>query len=174
VLSKDAATIVADRDGKELSHIWIKVNEKQILHDLYVANVARKLVKEEEEKSLVLDYMVPECGLKKGGKLKKGIYYPDLLFAVKGPTQQNRFCFEADCGTISKADFLGKINYFNDTILVVTRTESRLELLLRYLKVERITKLVCLTIFREFMPTALSECTWRTNLSDNLVSLALP
>jgi hypothetical protein len=68
-----------------------------------------------------------------------------------------------DCGTISRSDFLGKIAYFRDTILIVTRTLKRLELLLAYLKEEGISKPVYFVTYKELINSTFLSCKWRKN-----------
>lgn len=175
-LTSHSASIVANDQGIELSNVWVNPNVKNIKHDLYVAGAAKKIYRESEELKLYkLTFLQFEYGLRRIEKLRKGVYLPDIIFAIQGLDNKHilDFNLEVDCGTISRKDFLGKIKYFRDTPLVIINTQKRLSLLKSYLKAARIAKHVYLTTFEEFFYTALPECNWHTNFSENPIKLTL-
>jgi hypothetical protein len=172
-LTKKAAPIVAAKYGMDLSEIWVHFNEYTLEHDLLASGCAKKIIREADEKKLFdLSYLILECSLKKD-KLKKGGYYPDVLFGIKGAERDNMFNLEIDCGTISRKDFIGKISYFQDSVLVVTKTWKRLELLLWYLQVEQVSRPVYLTQFKNFLSKDLLTCMWHSNISKKTVSIEI-
>lgn len=163
-LARKAAPIVAARYGWEISHIWVNFNANTVEHDLIAAGCGRKIIMEAGKKKLFeLSFIVPECGLKSGNRLKKGVYYPDLLFGIKGAAGTKTFSLEVDCGSISRRDFLGKINYFEGTPVVVTKTWKRLHLLLWYLQSEKIARPVYLTTVGNFIKSGFISCEWQSN-----------
>jgi len=171
-LLPQAAPIVASLYGMEVSYIPTNYNANTLQHDLFAAGCHRKIRKDAEDKKLYkLSYVIPECGLKKGSKLKRGVYFPDLLFAIKNGERTDTVYLEVDCGNISRLVFAGKMNYFSGTILVVTQTATRLALLLRYLAADGITKPVYLTTLKSFFAADLPACKWDTNFSKEKVSL---
>ncbi|MBI5847223.1 MAG: hypothetical protein HZB31_04620 [Nitrospirae bacterium] len=164
-LTKKAAPIVASHYGMELSNIWVNYSEKTIEHDLYTSGCAKKIIKEAEEKKMFkLNALVLECGLK-NGKLKKGVYFPDILFGIDGPGRLNIFYLEMDCGTVCRRDFIGKINYFKDRVLVITKTLARIDLLMWYLRAEKISGPVFFSTYKNFSDNSFLTCTWYSNSS---------
>ena len=173
-LTDAGAALVAEKFGIEPTNIWVNFKEENALHDLRVSNAARKIIKESEELELFdLTSLELECCLRKGGRNKKGIFYPDIRFGVQRAEVPTIFQLEIDCGTVSRRDFLGKIDCFEAPILVVTSTETRLNLLMRYLSDEQIAKPVFLTLFEAFYRDTLPDCLWQTNVSKNQVKLLL-
>jgi hypothetical protein len=173
-LTKDAAPIVAGQFGVELTSVWASFNDKHIDHDLHVAGIARRLVRESEEKHLYeLLFLVLECELRRRRKVFKGIYFPDLTFGLQGTGSKKSFDLEVDFGTVTRNDFLGKIRYFEKNILVVTSNEKRLDLLLWYVKDACISKPVYLTTLKEFYDNTLITCSWATSFTNAPISLSI-
>lgn len=172
-LTRKAASIAASHYGMELSNIWVNYSEKTIEHDLYTSGCAKKIIKEAQEKKLAkLNNLVLECGLK-NGRLKKGVYYPDILFGIDGPGRLNIFNLEMDCGTVCRRDFIGKIKYFNDRILVITKTVARIDLLLWYIRAEKISKQVYFSTYKNFSANSFLTCMWYSNFSKEPVTIKI-
>jgi DNA-binding MarR family transcriptional regulator len=173
-LTKKAAPIVAAEHGMDLANVWSTFNDNNLEHDLYVSLVAKKILKEAEEKKLYeLAYLELECALKASQKVQKGSYFPDLLAGIVGPSMTNAFDLEIDCGSVSRKDFMGKVGYFENKILVVTKTWQRLNLLRWYLQADDVGKTVYLIVLKEFFSEPLLECKWYTNVSEEPTMLSL-
>ncbi len=174
-LTKDAAPIVAGQFGVELTSVWASFNDKHIDHDLHVAGIARRLVRESEEKHLYeLLSLVLECELRRRSRASKGVYFPDLTFGLLNASERRiSFDLEVDFGTVTRNDFLGKIRYVEKNILVVTSNEKRLDLLLWYVKNACISKPVYLTTLKEFYDNTLITCSWATSFTNAPISLSI-
>jgi hypothetical protein len=172
-LTKKGAPIVAAKYGMDITDIWVNFNNKTLEHDLIAAGCAKKIFKEAVEKNLFhLAHLIPECGLKTE-KLKKGVFYPDVFIGIRGAEKISAFDLEVDCGSISRKDFMGKINYFRDGILVVTKTSERLDLLLWYLRAGKVTKPVHLTTVKNFHSTDFLSCQWHSNISESPITIKI-
>lgn len=174
VLAPNAAPLVSSRYGIELTNISVNYTQKKLEHDLLIATVARILIRgQEKEKLYKLSCLLLECCLKREKKPERGDYFPDLLFEIEGPGGKTVvFSFEGDCGTVSRKDFLGKVNFFSGTILILTKTSERLDLLMWYLEYEKIRKPVYLGLFRDlFNKSNILDCKWRTPFSDAPVTM---
>lgn len=174
VLHKNAASIVAENLGIELGMVWVNQNLKNIRHDLFVSSIARRIVNEASKKKLyTLEFIEFEHGMRKNGQLKKGVYLADILCKIRGKYNTRAFNIEVDCGTVCKRDFLGKMRFFKDTILVMTSTQGRLKLLIRYLKTAGLGKSIYLTTFKSFFDNSLAARIWHKPSSDDLCELYL-
>lgn len=173
-LSPKGAQFVASRTSWPLEGIWINFNSATAEHDLLCSRVAKLIVKEaNEDGRYELNYLMIETELKSGAKLKKGVYFEDIIFGIQVQRNKIQFSLEGDCGTVSRKDFLGKIGYFSNTILVLTTTLERLNLLQQYLKQEGVSKHVYLATFDHFFNKGLLHCEWHTNFSDALITLPI-
>ena len=68
---------------------------------------------------------------------------------------------------------MGKINYFNNNILVVATTIKRLNLLRWYVDNSGTNKQVYLTSFKELHNNTLLTCGWYTKNTTNQVTLQI-
>lgn len=162
-LTSKAAPLVSSKFGLELSNIWVNCNEKTVEHDIYVAACARKIYKEGvNDRIFDLASIMLECGLKTKGKLKRGTYCPDILFNIREATGIKSIFMEIDCGTISRADFIGKIRHFEGLIYILTNSVARLNLLIAYLMTEGVEKKVHLACLKDFYSNTLLSCPWHT------------
>lgn len=174
-LTKDAAPIVAERFGVELTGVWSSFNDKNIDHDLHVGGIARRLVRESKEKNLYeLLFLILEYELRRRSRVSKGVYFPDLTFGLLDSSDRKiSFDLEVDFGTVTRNDFIGKLRYFEKNILVVTSNEKRLDLLLWYVKSASIGKPVYLTTLKEFYGNTLITCSWATSFTKSPISLEI-
>lgn len=168
VLRKAAVPLVASRYGIEPNNVWIRFKLENLDHDLHVAAIARKLVRSFEGRLVFLDL---ECALRKDSKTRKGSYYPDIRLGVREETAIKIMAVEVDWGTVSKRDFLGKMNSFDGPILVIVPTRGRMELLMGYIETYRISKAVFITTSNDFFGYDFFEGPWRSNQAAGRVTL---
>lgn len=135
-LTPIGAQFVSDKFGRELSHIWAHRSKKDdIYHDALTAWFTRMTLTEaENSKGLFkIDSIVYERHLKTLQQ-GKGVCYPDFQLSILTGNERPIFDVEVDCGTIGRKDFLAKYMSFQNTMLVATNTEARMNLLLGYLR----------------------------------------
>jgi hypothetical protein len=161
VLTKDAVAIVSSRFGLDTVNIWVNLNMQTIEHDACIAGTARMIEHEATEKNLYdVPYLALECFLKRQGKVAKGEYFPDLRFTITDSKKTIIFDLEGDCGSVSRKDFLGKMNFFPNNVLVLASTRKRLDLLLWYLNHSDVRKPVMLALFEDLFNNSLLDCQW--------------
>jgi hypothetical protein len=168
VLDKAGAECVADKLGLEVSNVRSHFPKTaDIFHELYVSGIAKVISKEIDE-FVECDHssILFEAFLKKENGGKRGVYYPDLKVRISTPSGIVNYDIEVDCGNISKADFFGKISSFESTILIVVKTEARLDLLHRYLRMIGTWKTVYITLVDNILgKDGFFHCKWRTPTS---------
>ena len=168
VLDKVGAECVADKLGLEVSNIRCHFPKTaDIFHDLIVSWIAKLIAKEIDEliqcdRSSILS----ETFLKKEKGGQRGVYYPDLKVRISNGTSIINYDIEIDCGNINKADFIGKIRTFEGTILIIVKTEARLNLLHRYLRAIGTGKAVCIALTEDIGRDGFFCCKWRTPTSE--------
>lgn len=130
MLQKKGGQYAADQLGREVSNVWSHYAD--IYHDLMVSELARTAVYEIErsEGYQIAFFLLEHC--LKTVEVKKGLCYPDFKIGVKTLVGERIYDVEIDCGTISRADFIAKMNSFDGIILVATNTKERMVLLRRY------------------------------------------
>lgn len=172
-LTREAAPIVAEQAGLELTSIWVSFKDENMEHDLHVAKLARKIVQEAAESPFFhLRYIAMECEMRRFKKITRGEYFPDFSFSLQADGHPCTFDVEVDLGTISRNDFMGKMRYFSNKILVVTTREKRLGLLLNYIRHSCMSKAIYLTTLQEFYKETLVDCRWMTRTREDAVTLA--
>lgn len=134
VLDKKGCEYVADLSGREVSNFWCHFPKNDIFHDLIVSGLAKIVAKEIDEiEGYSIDSLVFERQLKTLHKGRKGVCYPDFQICIKKPDCQCVYDVEIDCGNISRADLIAKMNSFRNVMLFITHKAARMELLYRYI-----------------------------------------
>ncbi|HBR21603.1 MAG TPA: hypothetical protein DD713_03400 [Nitrospiraceae bacterium] len=164
VLDKHGAEYAADKFGLELSNIrCFFPRHADIFHDLMVSAVT-KIAERDINEYIKFEYLslYTETYIKKEHAGKKGIFYPDLRIRITNSEGSMNFDLEVDCGTISKAAFIGKIRTFQGIILIVVRTDARMKLLQRYLREIGPNKIVLITFIDNITADGFLHCKWLT------------
>jgi DNA-binding PadR family transcriptional regulator len=161
VLDKKGGECVADASGREVSNVWSHFPKNDIFHDLIVSGVAKMVVKEVETiEGYSIDFLVFERSLKSLQKSRKGFCYPDFQMGIKTPNGQYVYDIEIDCGNISRADLIAKMNSFNNVILLVTHKDARMDLLYRYLMESHCNKAVYVCSFERIVKRGFFKGQW--------------
>ena len=134
MLQKKGAQLAADELGRKVSNVWTHGSKySDMYHDLMTSELARMALWEiEKAEGFENVFYINEHCLKTGKAAQKGLCYPDFLLGIKTTDGEEKYAVEIDCGTVSQADFIAKMKSFGDTILVVTNTENRMNLLRGY------------------------------------------
>lgn len=133
MLQKKGGQYAADQSGREVSNVWSYCpKDADIYHDLMVSELARMAVYEMAGSQVygITFFLLEHC--LKTGKAKKGLCYPDFKIGLKTQVGERIYNVEIDCGTISRADFIAKMDSFDGIILLATNTKERMDLLRRY------------------------------------------
>ncbi|MFI5294982.1 MAG: hypothetical protein ACHQ0Y_08155 [Thermodesulfovibrionales bacterium] len=134
LLDKKGGRHAADLLGREVSNVWSHCpKDADIFHDLMVAGLIRIVVDAVEEKrGYEIDFFLLEHCMKATTRPRKNLCYPDFKIGIVTPAGPKTYDVEVDCGTISRRDFLSKMNSFENVTLIVSNTLARMTLLCKY------------------------------------------